>query len=264
MGNTEEATKTVKSGVFGAIASLAGPIVKIAGGVATGKSKWAAWTNLKKLGTDQEEKGKADKNIAYTIGKLAKAFLMSVNTVIQGIIDLVQVILTLVPEGLSKAAAAGLATYQLVRTGLGKLYSVPKRWYQLYKGNNNKKDVNSAEVVNKAFANPPDDDSIDFIWALNLPSVKGSGFDSIDELKNSAEKFVNNAKNAAIDGVGGSVAGNKIPKSEDPQNIAGMIKAGGSDGKAAFKKLIVKEKLNANSKNKIRNDVKKSMTGVGT
>ena len=264
MGNTKSATETVKTGVFSAIASLAGPIMKIGGGIATGYSKWKAWTNLKALGTKQEKAGKKDEKIPYTIGKLAKAFLMSVNTVVQGIIDLVQAIMLLIPEALSKVAAAGLATYKLVRTGIGKLYSVPKRWFQLYKGNNNKKDINSAEVVNKAFQTPPDDDSIDFIWALNLPSVKGSGFDSIDELKNSAEKFVNNAKNTAIDGVGGSVAGIKIPKSEDPQNIAGMIKAGGSDGKVAFKKLIATGKLNANSKNTIRNDIKKSMTGVGT
>ena len=129
--------------------------------------------------------------------------------------------------------------------------------------NSFKKDINSKEVIAKAFQDNPDDDAIDFIWALNLPSVQGSGFDSLDELRNSVELRINSVKNAAIEGVN-SRAGTNISKSEEPQNIAGLIKSGGGEGKAEFKKLISSKKLNNGSKSKIEAEIKEAMTGIGT
>ena len=263
MNKTKDVTNTLNKSVFAAIGSLLSPITQIIGGISKGYQKWNAWTNLKDLGAKQEKAGKKDEKIPYTIKKLAKGFLVAVNDVVQGIIDLIGNIMALVPEALSKVAAAGLKVYGAIRTGLGKLYSVPKRWYQLWKGDGNKKDINSKEVIAKAFQDNPDDDAIDFIWALNLPSVQGSGFDSLDELRNSVELRINSVKNAAIEGVN-SRAGTNIAKSEEPQNIAGLIKAGGGEGKAEFKKLIASKKLNNGSKSKIEAEIKEAMTGIGT
>lgn len=262
MNKVKGVTTGISTGIFKTIKSLASPIVQIIGGVSTGYQKWAAWTNLKELGTKQAESGgETDEKIPYTIEKLAKGFLVAVNSIVQGIIDLVGNILSLIPEALSQAANAGLKVYKAIYTGIGKLYSVPKRWYQMWKGKSNKKDVNSEKVCNDAWNG--DDNAIDFIWALNLPSIQGSGFEALDNLKNFFEKAGNAVANAAIDSVN-SVAGTKIDKSSEPQNIASMIKSGSGEGKIAFKNLIINDNLNPSSKNKIQGEVRDAMTGFGT
>ena len=266
MNKVRGVTSGVNQGIFKTIASLASPIFKIIGGVSVGYQKWNAWTNLKDLGEKQEKSGGAkDEKIPYTIKKLAKGFLVAVNNIVQGIIELVKNILIIAPEGLSKAAALGLSIYGAIITGLNKLYSVPKRWYQLWKGDSNQKDINSQKVTTDAFNG--DDNAIDFIWALGLPSIKGSGFESLDSLKNSMEVFKNQATNAIKGGIN-SATGTNLEKKEDPENIAKKIaesiKAGGGDGKKAFKDLIKNKKLNSSSKEKIQKEVKDAMTGFGT
>ena len=262
MNKVKGVTTGISTGIFKTVKSLASPIVQIIGGVSTGYQKWSAWTNLKELGTKQAESGgEADEKIPYTIEKLAKGFLVAVNSIVQGIIALVNNVLKLIPEPLSKAANAGIAIYQLIYTGIGKLYSVPKRWYQLWKGKGNKKDVNSEKVCNDAWNG--DDNAIDFIWALKLPAIEGSGFEALDNLKNLFEIAATNVSNAAVEGVN-SVAGTSIETSSKPQNIASLIKSGSEEGKTEFKKLIINDDLTQASKNKIQGEVRDAMTGFGT
>jgi len=257
-GASEKASK----GVLSAIASIIVPLKQIASGVSVGYQKWNAWGNIKKLGEKQGDE--KDPNIPYTIKKLSKAFLSSVNTVAQGIINLIKNIMLLIPEALSKVAAAGLATYGAVVKGLTKLYTVPKRWYQLYKGDSNQKDIRSTDVCNKAF-NEQDENSIDFIWALDLPSIKGSGFDSIDYLKQQAEKGKNKASNYVKGKVNKTFGSELSMEDEDPQSIALVIKEGTAGGKTKFTELCKSEKgLTEGSKAKIQAEVKSAMTGFGT
>ena len=65
--------------------------------------------------------------LLYTVGKLAKGFIVQVNEVIQGIISFVKNLLAIIPEGLSKAAAAGLQIYEGIYSLLVKAYAVPKK-----------------------------------------------------------------------------------------------------------------------------------------
>ena len=126
--------------------------------------------------------------------------------------------------------------------------------------NSNKKDINSKEVCDKAWES--DDASIDFLWALGLPTIQGSGFESIDNLKTWVDKQKTDAGNA-VKGVVNDTFGTDLKKEEQPQNIAQKIKSGGSDGKEEFKKLIKAGFLNDKSKAKIQSEVKVQMTGVG-
>ena len=264
MKKITNAKDTVSKGVFSIIASLASPITKIVSGVATGYQKWNQWTNLKELGEKQEASGKKkDDKITYTVGKLAKGFIVQVNEVIQGIISFVKNLLAIIPEGLSKAAAAGLQIYEGIYSLLVKAYAVPKRWYQLFKGDKNKKDINSNKIIEDAFKNPPDDNAIDFIWALNLPAIRGSGFESIDILKNKYEKAKSSTINAAKGGLK-YATGIEMKKEESPQYMAEMINSAGSEGKNIFKLLITEGALTDSTKEKIREEIKEAMTGFGT
>ena len=263
LGGIRKTADKASSGVFSTIKAFAGPIMGIIKGVAAAYGKWNAWGSLKKLGESQSEKGKLDPKIPYTIEKLSKSFLVAVNSTVQSIISFVQRILALVP-GFGTAAAAGIAAYKSVYAICAKLYAVPKHWYQVLKGKSNKKDVNSKEVCDKAWKG--DDASIDFLWALGLPTIQGSGFESIDNLKNWVEKQKTDAGNA-VKGVINDKFGTDLKKEEEPQNIAQIIaqkiKGGGSDGKEVFKELIREKSLNDKSKAKIQSEVKVQMTGIG-
>ena len=127
------------------------------------------------------------------------------------------------------------------------------------------------QVVCKKAFEQKDDAAIEFLWALELPSVRGSGIASIDSLAIRLAELQRQGQNVMINSVNRFLNTDIEANEDNVQNIAKMIsdkvnKDAGIDGLAAFK-LLVKdndgEALNDGSKARIQDEVKGQMTGFG-
>jgi len=175
----------VAAGIISSITSIASSFTAAFNSLRAMISKFNAFLNLNKSEGDGviSEIDENKKIKTYTIDKLFKGFLKEGASFATNVLDFINSILKLVPDVLTQAASLAITIFQTIVSGLKALVTTPKRWMQWMRslpgGQENKKDINSEEVCKKAFEQK-DDAAIEFLWALELLSVRGSGIASID------------------------------------------------------------------------------------
>ena len=263
----------VAAGIISSITSIASSFTAAFNSLRAMISKFNAFLNLNKSEGDGviSEIDENKKIKTYTIDKLFKGFLKEGASFATNVLDFINSILKLVPDVLTQAASLAITIFQTIVSGLKTLVTTPKRWMQWMRslpgGQGNKKDINSEEVCKKAFEQK-DDAAIEFLWALELPSVRGSGIASIDSLATRLEDLQRQGQNVMINSVNRFLNTDIEPDENNVQNIAKEIsdkvnKDAGIDGLAAFTLLIKDEVLNDGSKARIQDEVKEQMTGFG-
>ena len=157
---------------------------------------------------------------------LFKGFLKEGASFATNVLDFINSILKLVPDVLTQAASLAITIFQTIVSGLKTLVTTPKRWMQWMRslpgGQGNKKDINSEEVCKKAFEQK-DDAAIEFLWALELPSVRGSGIASIDSLATRLEDLQRQGQNVMINSVNRFLNTDIEPDENNVQKITEFV-----------------------------------------